>query len=447
LRPRAPDATVVMMPKGAGGQRGGAGGDGTSLSTVDGILVPGPGGGSDFSKPVAAAGPGASKAAATGAVEGIVLSDGIGGSDASKGGRGSADASAGTVDGVLLDSGSARGDTRSSKGGAKGGSAPSHRPSHADPAKGKHGAYPPDHAADAGARGRGKGAGRPSDPSADGKGGGGKGDRRPSGARPSGAFECRPVHDEYSSSPVMMCMRGCGRPVAPGLTRSGKPFDTCCKGCALGRGHDVHCQRIDPSKVGAGLCKMGCGRPVAKGKDSSGQVLETCCHGCAIGAGHDENCGRDVGDMFVPYVAISGDGFFRDARAVLEPIQFNQLLEHIRLLNRGQEKPDKVIAAVNVLFLPGHPELAKSFKKMVESAPKVKLDAAKGAGKGKRRGKGKGAGKGGHKKKTREAARDGGGEPRERKSKKEEMRAKLEERKSKVGEWVSPHLPWKPSDV
>jgi len=37
------------------------------------------------------------------------------------------------------------------------------------------------------------------------------------------------------------CRLGCGRPVAPGLTRSGKQFDTCCRPCAKGQGHDAAC--------------------------------------------------------------------------------------------------------------------------------------------------------------------------------------------------------------
>eukprot|EP00435_Cladocopium_sp_Y103_P027359 s742_g6.t1 len=32
------------------------------------------------------------------------------------------------------------------------------------------------------------------------------------------------------------------------VTRHAKPFDTCCRGCALGQGHDALCGRIDPSK-------------------------------------------------------------------------------------------------------------------------------------------------------------------------------------------------------
>lgn len=86
------------------------------------------------------------------------------------------------------------------------------------------------------------------------------------------------------------CVKGCGRPVCPGVTRSGKPFRTCCRGCVMGFGHDLTCGKIDPSKVGVGLCKNGCGRPVATGKDSKGRPLTTCCRGCALGLDHDPTC-------------------------------------------------------------------------------------------------------------------------------------------------------------
>eukprot|EP00971_Amphidinium_carterae_P200554 3979741-Amphidinium_carterae.1 len=43
--------------------------------------------------------------------------------------------------------------------------------------------------------------------------------------------------------------RGCGRKVAPGVTAKGKPYKTCCRGCVMGFGHDLHCGNIDPSMV------------------------------------------------------------------------------------------------------------------------------------------------------------------------------------------------------
>merc|ERR1719311_160580 len=48
-----------------------------------------------------------------------------------------------------------------------------------------------------------------------------------------------------------MCKVACGRKAAPGKTRRGKPFDTCCKGCIMGFGHDLECEeRNDPSNAG-----------------------------------------------------------------------------------------------------------------------------------------------------------------------------------------------------
>jgi len=90
------------------------------------------------------------------------------------------------------------------------------------------------------------------------------------------------------------CKVGCGRPVAPGVTSSGRPFTTCCRGCVMGFGHDLRCGTIDPSKVGPGLCKHGCGRNIAAGSDSKGRPYSTCCRACANGmAVHDPACGID----------------------------------------------------------------------------------------------------------------------------------------------------------
>lgn len=135
---------------------------------------------------------------------------------------------------------------------------------------------------------------------------------------------------------IPLCRANCGKPVAPGVTRHGKPFDTCCRGCAMGQGHGKLCGRIDPSKVGPGLCKMGCGTRATTGRDSSGQVIDTCCRGCAHGKGHDEHCGQDVGAMEVPYLAISEGPFFQTARRELGLVRYNEMLESVRLLNRRQ---------------------------------------------------------------------------------------------------------------
>ncbi|CAK9079806.1 Flagellar calcium-binding protein TB-44A (44 kDa calcimedin) (44 kDa calflagin) [Durusdinium trenchii] len=42
------------------------------------------------------------------------------------------------------------------------------------------------------------------------------------------------------------CKNGCGFKAAPGVTRSGKPLDTCCRGCATSGEHDQRC-RQDPA--------------------------------------------------------------------------------------------------------------------------------------------------------------------------------------------------------
>lgn len=91
--------------------------------------------------------------------------------------------------------------------------------------------------------------------------------------------------------PEGYCCKGCGRPVAPGTTAGGKPFKTCCRGCAMGFGHDINCGNIDPSAVGPGMCANGCGRKVNEGKHVSGRQYTTCCRGCARGK-HDPWCGK-----------------------------------------------------------------------------------------------------------------------------------------------------------
>eukprot|EP00931_Biecheleriopsis_adriatica_P103967 TRINITY_DN78736_c0_g1_i1.p1 TRINITY_DN78736_c0_g1~~TRINITY_DN78736_c0_g1_i1.p1 ORF type:complete len:1016 (-),score=228.78 TRINITY_DN78736_c0_g1_i1:65-3112(-) len=84
------------------------------------------------------------------------------------------------------------------------------------------------------------------------------------------------------------CSQGCGRPVAPGRTRKGNPFTTCCKGCAMGFGHDLTC---GAATHGEGMCRHGCGRPVNPGTTISGRPYDTCCRGCVTGT-HDFTCGQ-----------------------------------------------------------------------------------------------------------------------------------------------------------
>lgn len=91
--------------------------------------------------------------------------------------------------------------------------------------------------------------------------------------------------------PAGFCVKGCGKPVAPGLTKNGNPYKTCCRGCALGFGHDLRCGLKDGERP---PCKMGCGMLAAPGKTSKGRALDTCCRGCAKGGEHDVRCQQDA---------------------------------------------------------------------------------------------------------------------------------------------------------
>jgi len=109
----------------------------------------------------------------------------------------------------------------------------------------------------------------------------------------------RKLEDACSSDdvPAGYCKVGCGRKISPGL-RNGKPYSTCCRGCIMGFGHDIHCGCIDASKLGEGLCKNGCGRPISKLPNPKGVKYDTCCRGCTLTGEHDQSCGKDVMDGF-----------------------------------------------------------------------------------------------------------------------------------------------------
>lgn len=145
------------------------------------------------------------------------------------------------------------------------------------------------------------------------------------------------VPDAAGGVPPGKCKKGCGRDIAPGLTKSGKPYDTCCRGCVMGFGHDMRCgnkalsapgmcingcgkpaaddfmisgrayttccrsckrgthdnccgQPASNSNIEPGLCRMGCSKPVAKAKD--GKKYDTCCRGCVRGLAHSAECGK-----------------------------------------------------------------------------------------------------------------------------------------------------------
>eukprot|EP00929_Paragymnodinium_shiwhaense_P044839 TRINITY_DN22993_c0_g1_i1.p1 TRINITY_DN22993_c0_g1~~TRINITY_DN22993_c0_g1_i1.p1 ORF type:complete len:660 (+),score=227.94 TRINITY_DN22993_c0_g1_i1:55-2034(+) len=90
--------------------------------------------------------------------------------------------------------------------------------------------------------------------------------------------------------PEGFCIKGCGKHVAPGTTRSGNAYKTCCKGCALGFGHDLRCNLKDGQRV---PCKKGCGMLGAPGFSRRGNPYDTCCRGCIKGIGHDARCKQD----------------------------------------------------------------------------------------------------------------------------------------------------------
>lgn len=100
---------------------------------------------------------------------------------------------------------------------------------------------------------------------------------------------------EGLSVPEGYCKMGCNRPVCPGKTASLKPFQTCCRGCASGFGHDLICGKVDATKLGEGRCKLGCGRPCAEGAMLSGKKFDTCCRLCAKGD-HTGKCNENVGE-------------------------------------------------------------------------------------------------------------------------------------------------------
>jgi len=61
--------------------------------------------------------------------------------------------------------------------------------------------------------------------------------------RPSDGEE----EDGWEPATLPPCVKECGRPARPGLQPNGKPYDTCCRGCATGQAHDPTC-RVDTEK-------------------------------------------------------------------------------------------------------------------------------------------------------------------------------------------------------
>lgn len=98
--------------------------------------------------------------------------------------------------------------------------------------------------------------------------------------------------DESKVGPGL-CKNGCGLKISTGTDAKGRPLTTCCRGCALGMPHDASCQNdaavVKTTSVG-GFCKMACGRKVAPGTTRGGKSFDTCCAGCAKGQDHSATC-------------------------------------------------------------------------------------------------------------------------------------------------------------
>eukprot|EP00931_Biecheleriopsis_adriatica_P057500 TRINITY_DN34122_c0_g1_i1.p1 TRINITY_DN34122_c0_g1~~TRINITY_DN34122_c0_g1_i1.p1 ORF type:complete len:540 (-),score=93.20 TRINITY_DN34122_c0_g1_i1:77-1645(-) len=66
--------------------------------------------------------------------------------------------------------------------------------------------------------------------------------------------------NEPEDPDVPLCKFSCGKPVFPGLTKRGNPFDTCCRSCALNKGlgvHDRTCGGKKPALEARKACKFG----------------------------------------------------------------------------------------------------------------------------------------------------------------------------------------------
>mmetsp|Transcript_107166 Transcript_107166/g.185684 ORF Transcript_107166/g.185684 Transcript_107166/m.185684 type:complete len:403 (-) Transcript_107166:14-1222(-) len=73
-----------------------------------------------------------------------------------------------------------------------------------------------------------------------------------------------------------LCKFSCGKPVQPGLTRRGNPFDTCCRTCALNKGigcHDGTCGGKKPAGRSRNACPKG-----ARCRDRSVEHLKALAH-------------------------------------------------------------------------------------------------------------------------------------------------------------------------
>mmetsp|Transcript_17026 Transcript_17026/g.32833 ORF Transcript_17026/g.32833 Transcript_17026/m.32833 type:complete len:413 (+) Transcript_17026:85-1323(+) len=171
---------------------------------------------------------------------------------------------------------------------------------------------------------------------------------------------------------VATCKLGCGRRVAPGVTRSGKKFDTCCRGCATGKAHHKLCGLVDPKMVGEGRCKMGCGRRAAEGYDAKGNPRDTCCRACAEGEPHEDTCSL-VGAITDDTASDALDrcderAFFTEVKTSLPEVQFGRFLEQCRMLREGRLTRAEAVDRIGIILGDRGPQLKSEFERLVAEA-------------------------------------------------------------------------------
>mmetsp|Transcript_52169 Transcript_52169/g.124319 ORF Transcript_52169/g.124319 Transcript_52169/m.124319 type:complete len:551 (+) Transcript_52169:65-1717(+) len=84
--------------------------------------------------------------------------------------------------------------------------------------------------------------------------------------------------DEETNDPyALLCKFGCGKRVQPGTTRSGKPFDTCCRLCALNQGIGIHDHTCEGKKGDSVPSRMAC-KDGAKCRNRSAAHLAEVAH-------------------------------------------------------------------------------------------------------------------------------------------------------------------------
>merc|ERR1712217_498816 len=104
----------------------------------------------------------------------------------------------------------------------------------------------------------------------------------------------RPVYQKRPSDTLSerpqgrCCPIWCKRLVDKGAAETDRSYNTCCRSCAQGY-HDPWCCSDTPGPLTpSALCRMGCGRTVAASRH--GEQFDTCCKGCALRKGHTKEC-------------------------------------------------------------------------------------------------------------------------------------------------------------